>query len=536
MLVSIFIATPTASYSYRVYGDLEVIGDTTSDSTVISGPVVKTDKLKIRKDSQSAVIPGSKLIYSGTFVDSNPIIGPKNVDASETNPDAADAQYAPAVAKSASDTYWMFVKSDEIGQKTVYAIWTSRDAINWDLHSDTVATEDVALNCDELRNPHLTRHPTDGTWSLYYRCKGGTDGGSIGHAVADSPLGFTDKSTTDTDVKFYSETDFSNALAPAQSASAFLALRLDDLIWDGEKYIYYFSINRDATSISKAFSFTGTGSDSMTIGSEKILTNPIDWPRSGGFTVGMSVYRFNSAYFGTIQVGTSEPSGDTDQRETYAMVGDGRNFEPVTNGLVVNTGDPGTWREKQAYGGEWLTKQGKNNGGWAKPLTVSDSYIFYFNGQDSTTQNTGSIGIKKFQNLPTPSNLNTVEKNFVSLNNTSITTSSTSPGNNTNIRMILPREPPRIAKLFSYSQNSGTNDDYFTSIATISDTANLISEQKCQIKGDGSGSFFMYTSDICQIDPLAFAVNKEMWVNGGTAESLASGLIFYDSRVHPEIR
>lgn len=321
-------------------------------------------------------------MWSSSKHERNPLITPSQ------NPDAGFEQYQPAVVL-ADGEYLMFVKSDELdGNRRQFRLWRSSDGVDWTLTETTFGPADSSLSVNELHHPVLLYEASDNQYNLYYRADGGEDGGSIGHAAGNHPMNLRDDDRGPVLTNEELEEIFGGTCRNPQ---------LTDMVRIGSKNVYYGFYWTEGwadpeTGDSHCVLFCAAG-DHGDLRPRNLISTTDAFPRSGRIIGNISVFSKDNQYCLTAMIGRllkNEPN----QRETYAMVGDGFEFVPVS-GRVLDTGSPGTWEEKWVYGGSWL----KDNHGHDTVREIDGRARFYYNGQN-TGENNGSIGLAEFDTLP----------------------------------------------------------------------------------------------------------------------------------------
>lgn len=387
-------------------------------------------------------------VWPGTKATDNPKIAPGD------NADANDEQYEAAPARAKNGDIYMFVKSDEISTNdSLFRLWKSTDdGASWTKQSTTFSPSDSSLDASDIRQPVLVRD--DDTWHLWYRVADGTDNNVIGHASGTDITSLNDDSNN----PVLTESDVNSGLGGDQVEG----IRYHDVVKKDGKVLFYGSTgsvtNTSSTSgvqedqiffVAEATSF----SDSSHTAHSTIISNA-DVPRSGNVLGGCAVFRQHGAFYMFFTAGRGAGTTGTDHRETYCLVGDGYNFNPVM-GTVVDTGATGTWEERWTYGGAVLKEQ---SGGYDRPDRVNGKIQFYYNGSDTTSSNNGSIGLIEFDNAPHPSNLSVIEQKMLALNSSTVDTTSTSAGNYASGRTLIPGGYP-VAILDGYATVDTSGDE-----------------------------------------------------------------------------
>ncbi|RXK47441.1 hypothetical protein [Halorientalis pallida] len=393
-------------------------------------------------------------MWSSSKHDANPLITPYQ------NPAAEYEQYQPAVVRVDGD-YFMFVKSDELDQnRRRFRLWRSTDGIEWRLTDTTFGPADGSLSVNEIHHPVFVYEASENRYHLYYRADGGEDGGSIGHAVGEHPTKLRDDGRSPALTSEELEEKFGGACRNPQ---------LTDMVSIGSTNVYYGFYwtkgwaDPDAGD-SHCVLFCAVG-DHGDLRPRGVISTADAFPRSGTIIGNVSVFAADDQYCLTAMVGRlleNEP----DQRETYAMVGDGFEFVPVS-GRVLDTGPPGTWEEKWVYGGSWL----KDNRTHDTVQNIDGRARFYYNGQD-TADNNGSIGLAEFDDIPSLDRLTEINAWSQSI--------PLQAGSNT---IALPTDTKAVRLVVEYRTADG--DEVTTALSTADAQGNNVKTGISGITGSG---------------------------------------------------
>lgn len=308
-----------------------------------------------------------------TYNSNNPIISPSD------NPDADGSQYIPAVTPLPGGGYAMYVKSDELADgDTLLRLWESSDGVSWTRQSATIGPSDTSVSDAEMiSTSNLVYNPDDSTYYLWGRVWRANNPDQVRLFTGSSHDSLTEDSTnpilTVGDFGFANPTSISISDVIQHNGTTYCYGRFDDSVYYGTMADYGSTASPQAEIAARASEY-----------------------ESGTYVGLPSIFQRNDGNFVLcFYIGESTSSNNTYDRQTYSAVGsDPTSFNPKNDILV--SAKAGTWRERWAYGGDWLKQLGYGN----KKLQSSNGlYRFYFNGQPTDTTMDGNIGLVEYSNI-----------------------------------------------------------------------------------------------------------------------------------------
>lgn len=456
----------------------------------------------------------------------NPVI------ARADNPDATREEYQPSVMR-VGGTFYCYTKSDEYGGAAGYPhcfnLWTSDDGVNWSLDTHQVFTEaDSTMDVASVQHGHLLYEPETDTYHLYYGAYGGTDGPTIGHASGSDIRNLSD----DAGNPFLTPTEIQNALGGSKIAEPRIK---DVVIRDDGTHLFY---GQSTTSNSRGTSdfdrlWVGTGSSYTDITVQDVIVGPDQFPRHAEALTEPTVFKEHGVYYLITGVGRHFSVDAEDIQETYALVGDGINFDPVP-GVVADTGATATWEESRVYGGSFLKKQ---EGGHDELDRVNGKVRLYYNGMATGTSSQGEVGLVEFDEVPYPDQLPAITCQPVAIHGHGETTASTALTANNKPSSFGVRIPAGAVR--ARFAVSGKND---TAGETTSAALALTDAEYGDVLTGQSRVDISETLYVARRGP-AFAVPNnaehavlELWVTAGTGTVASGAVLTYNHALRPDPR
>lgn len=233
-----------------------------------------------------------------------------------------------------------------------------------------------------------------GTYHILYTARDSSTTWAIGHATSSTVEGDYTKQGM-----IYDGSDTSSTLGISLNY-----FELGDLKRVNGEFIFYLVGGQDEGGrLQNRLIFCATGTDFDDINARNIIFTyqDVNHLREEEVTVlqDCSVFKWKGAIYMLFTAGID---GDVLARKhVYAAKGDLYNFEVLTDVVIDNTGEDGTWEEREVYNPEVLLKSDDE---YLEPLMVGDSYLVYYAGHDlsNETGNKGLTGLIEFDSFPMP--------------------------------------------------------------------------------------------------------------------------------------